>query len=289
MVLLGPVIPLYLNPDMINNLYSILIQEFIEARSVSIKKQVITNIRTPLSEFSYDIWGRYVQGELNVQSLEEFIKQRSEENISATISALKKLSDILGEQNLLTRIDDGNKVDGIKQGDFVNFTCGLNENPVFQHVSSTIKALEASRFGGSQKREEQDNKQTKSCSDILPVLKDGLNECRNSKCIRYVSEPLMSSTTRAVIPLEGKNMLVNNDYMLDENVNILGKVIRTRKSEDNGLNLLSGTYFDYMDFEQFNTYKGNSLRNAPVFTNISDDITNPNYPLMEVLPIAIFI
>lgn len=306
MVALGPVIPLYLNPDMVNNLFSIVIQEFIEARSVSAKKQVIVNIKTPLSEFSFDIWGRFVQGELNIQTLEEFVKQRAEENISATIIALKRLTDILGEQNLLKRIDDGSKLQDVNQGDFVDFNCSLNENPVFQHVNNSIKMLEASKccYTPSQKQGEQPKNQNMDM-DMLSMLKNGLNECRNSRCVRYVSDPMFDSTYKAIIPVESKNMLVNNDYMLNGNVHVLGKVTRTRDGAINtsaggagigiglpgasGLNLLSGTHFDFLDFEQFNNLNAGILRNAPFFSNLGDDILNPAFPLLEVLPIAIFI
>jgi hypothetical protein len=348
MVALGPVIPLYLNPDMVNNLFSILIQEFIEAKSVSNKKQVVVNIKTPLSEFSFDIWGRYVQGELNIQTLEEFIRQRAEENISASIIALKRLTDILGEQNLLKHIDDKSKISSVNQGDFVDFDCSLNENPVFSHAHNTIKMLEASKCcytppgkGG------QDQANSPNYNDILASLKNGLNECRSSKCIRYVSDTILDSDSKAVVPVEAKNMLVNNDYMLNGKVHILGKVTRTNNyggsvSVSNitgtngaagtastagtagggsastagaagaagataagispvgagigvggttfgGLNLLSGTYFDYLNYEQFNNLGGGSLINTPVFSNLGGDIFNPSYPLLEVLPIAIFI
>lgn len=379
MVALGPVIPLYFNPDMVNNLYGILIQEFIEARSLSSKRQVVVNVKAPLSEFSFDIWGRYVQGELNIQTVEEFVRQLAQENISASIIALKRLADILGQQNLLKKVDDGNRMRDVGEGDFVSLKCCLNENPVFQHVNNTIKKLEASKCCCKpQNKEGQGQTSSPNYDDILVSLKNGLNECRNSRCVRYVSEPILNSDHRAIVPCETKSMLVNNDYMLNNNVQILGKVTRTNNYGGavsvvntsgaagtsgtvgavstagagtggaggttpasgagvgaggaaqsagataagiggvaqnvsgiagaagtagaglgnlgfgfvpglSGLNLLSGTYFDYLDYEQFNNLGGTSLMNAPVFSNFGGDIFNPAYPLLEVLPIAIFI
>src|SRR5689334_12130462 len=102
-------IPLYLNVDLLNNLYTVAVQEFVEIKSISNKDVIAVHLKAPVSELSYDIFGKYFQGDFEFVLQNEFVKQRTEERISINIVILKKLEALLKEQNLLKNI--------IKEGD----------------------------------------------------------------------------------------------------------------------------------------------------------------------------
>ena len=52
------IIPLYINSAVLNNLFTVVIQEFVEIKSISTKDSVMVHLKTPLSELSYDLFGK---------------------------------------------------------------------------------------------------------------------------------------------------------------------------------------------------------------------------------------
>ena len=90
-------IPLYFNENMINNLYTIVIEEFKEIKSENTRKQLTVTTNTPLYELTC---GKIRQGDLNVQVLNEFSSQRIEERVSIVITILSRLKNILNDQSM---------------------------------------------------------------------------------------------------------------------------------------------------------------------------------------------
>jgi hypothetical protein len=271
------IIPLYLNGDMINNLYNIAVQKFIKEKSVEIKKQTIVTLKTPFSEFSYELCGRYIQGEITVQTVEEVVNEKTEENVSAVITVFNKLEDILNNQNLIKTVDGSDPHGSLAENDFVEFDTVLNENPIITSAKGAIRLLEASKFNST----DNDN--------ILKPLKDGLEEFQTSKCLRYISEPICSAGTKAVVPIESKNLLINTDYLVNGNMHIIGKVLKTTREDRNSVNIMSGTFFDYLDFKEFDSQLRKTNSSAPRLQIIENPDSHNEYPLIEILPIAIFI
>lgn len=271
------IIPLYLNGDMINNLYNIAVQKFIKEKSVEIKKQTVITFKTPFSEFSYELCGRYIQGEITVQTVEEIVNEKTEENVSAVITVFNKLEDILNNQNLIKAVDGSDPHGNLAENDFVEFDTVLRENPIITNAKGAIRLLEASKFSSA------DN------NNILKPLKDGLAEFQTSKCSRYISEPICSAGTKAVVSIESKNLLVNTDYLVNGNMHIIGKVLRTTREDRNSVNVMSGTFFDYLDFKEFDSQLRKANSSVPRLQIIENADSHNEYPLIEILPIAIFI
>ena len=130
-------IPLYLNSKIIENLFTIVIEEFSQSETKTVKEQVVLNIDTPLSEI---IQGRYIQGDLSLKVANEFSTAATEERRVKIISIFINLMNILKKNNLLKEVHSKNIVDSIVPGDFIIFSCELIEDPII----SCFKDLEYS-------------------------------------------------------------------------------------------------------------------------------------------------
>ncbi|WP_139904657.1 DUF6414 family protein [Clostridium thermarum] len=299
------IIPLYLNTDMLNNLFTIVIQEFVETKSIGTKDVLNVHLKTPLSELSYDLFGKYMQGEIDIQIQNEFVKQRTEERISATIVILKKLKDLLASQGLLKILIDTNKNSNIEVNDYVEFSCKLNRNPYIENLMNTINLLEiqgtidappneisadgVNEYGGqlnSLKRKE-----------LLDYLKTSLSDHKRERCIRYIANNVNGSMS-AVVPVKMGSLLDHEDYMLSGNVTIFGKVIKiieegeTTNTEgfDNEKYeylITNDAFFDNIDYDRLHNVNCPFLRRKPQTRKINN--VAASMPKFEILPIAIYI
>jgi hypothetical protein len=316
MALNRAIIPLYLNTELLNNLFSIVVQEYVEVKSVSAKDQLIVHLKTPVSEISYDIFGKYMQGDLEFQLLSEFVKQRTEEKISAVISILKQLKDILTSQKLLKYVDDSQNISSIEVNDFIDFQCQLNRNPVLQHVNNMIDAMELNsivpynsdtngEISADASRAIMNNRTAQT--QILSFLKEGINSCKNGRCLRYIANNICDSDAKVVVPIKSCCMLDNEDYALNGRVRIMGKVVKTAKKSqlnsretaigtENGSNiiyddisLMSGTIFDNLNYEQLFPLQSTQLLRNTSLPQFDRTTIEAKGNLFEVLPILIYI
>jgi hypothetical protein len=281
-------IPLYLNGDMINNLFTIVIQEFAEIKSENIRKQLTISANTPLYELTS---GKIIQGDLNVQLLNEFSSQKIEERVSIVITILSRLKNILNEQSMLKVIRNESDMKSIKEFDFVQFTSELYKNPVIEYIENIIRVMEMqlafspeSVEGGDESQEHKVKRQ------VLKVLKEDMENCKREKCLKYISSSIGNSSTKVIVPLEIKYMADNLDYIEGAKITVLGKVIRISKENENNSNsLLSGTYFDYLDGEYFGQFKNRFLKNTNLIRDYDKNQLEINEPIIEIIPIAMYI
>lgn len=281
-------IPLYFNGDMINNLYTIVIQEFKEIKSENTRKQLTVSANTPLYELTC---GKIIQGDLNVQLLNEFSSQQIEERVSIVITILSRLKNILNEQTLLKVINDESDVKNIKEFDFIQFTSELYKNPVIEYIENIIRVMEMqlafspeSEDGGDESKEHKVKRQ------VLKVLKEDMENCKKEKCLKFISSSIGQSNTKVIVPLEIKCMADNLDYIEGAKITVLGKVVRISKENENNSNsLLSGTYFDYLDEEYFQEFKNRFLKNTNLIRDYDKNQLEINEPVIEVIPIAMYI
>lgn len=299
------IIPLYLNTDMLNNLFTIVIQEFVEIKSFSAKDILNAQIRTPISEFSHDLFGRHMQGDLTIQIQNEFIKQRTEERVSATIVILKKLKDILARENLLKFIDNNYSSNNIQVNDYVEFYCKLKRNPYVENMINAINLLEIEGAINENKNEvtvdeiaeENTNISNIKREELLNYLKKSLTSHQKERCIRYIATGVNNSL-KAIIPIKLGSLLDHEDYMLSGNVTILGKVVQSMVGNNNSSEsdflreedirfYSNDAFFDNINFELLQKNTCPLLKNKPKLRkfNIGKDI-RPKY---EILPIAIYI
>jgi len=281
-------IPLYLNGDMINNLYTIVIQEFAEIKSETTRKQLTISTITPLYELTC---GKIMQGDLNVQLVNEFSSQRIEERISIVITILSRLKNILNDQSMLKIINNENDVKSIVEFDFVQFTGQLYKNPIIEYIEDIIRVMEMQlAFSPENIGSSDESQEYKVKTQVLKVLKDDMENCKKEKCLKFISSSIGNTNTKVIVPLEIKYMADNLDYIEGAKITVLGKVVRISKENENNSNsLLSGTYFDFLDEEYFQEFKTRFLKNTNLIRDYEKNQIEINEPIIEIIPIAMYI
>lgn len=297
-------IPLYINTDMLNNLFTIVIQEFAEIKSVSTKDAIAVHFKTPMSEFSYDIFGKYIQGDLEISYANEFIKQRTEEKISANIVIMKKLRDILSSQGILKEIDTLDNLRSIKENDYIQFTTQLEPNPILKKTTDIIEEYEIQNMLLGKQRD--DGNGMGSDFDLINTLKKWSDDCNGQRCKRLLSRHLTDNATIIIVPVKNSSMLDFEDYLLNGKVSIMGKVVKKYNvsddlevaTDENGKEeylsklerqLLSNTLLDKVDFNSIINKFGSrfSSINSKVVSNDIDVLSLNN--IIEIIPISIVI
>ncbi|APC41780.1 DUF6414 family protein [Clostridium estertheticum] len=283
-------IPLYTNGDMINNLYTVVIEEFAEIKSESTRKLLTISTNTPLYEATC---GKIMEGDLNVQFLNEFTSQKIEERVSIVITILSRLKNMLNEQNMLKVITSESDVANIKEFDFVQFTCELYKNPVLEYIEDIIRVMEMQLAFSPEPLENGDeSEEHKVKRQVLKILKDDMEVCKTEKCIKFISSNIGDSNTKVIVPLEIKHMADNLDYIEGARITVLGKVVRIpnkNKTEINNNDLLSGTYFDYLNEEYFKEFKNRFLKDTTLINDYDSNNLVIDGPVIEIIPIAMYI
>lgn len=281
-------IPLYINGDMINNLYTIVIEEFAEIKSESIRKLVTISTNTPLYEATC---GKIMQGDLNVQLLNEFTSQKIEERVSIVITILSRLKNILNDQSMIKVLNNESDVNNLKEFDFVQFTSELYKNPVIVYIENMINTMEMQlAFSPESLGNVEESQEQKVKRQVLKVLKEDMEKCKTEKCIKYISSSIGTSNTKVVVPLATKNMADNLDYIEGSRITILGKVVRIPNQIGiNNYSMQSGTYFDYLTEEYFQEFKNRFLKNTTLVKDYDKNQLEINDPVIEIIPIAMYI
>lgn len=275
-------IPLYLNNDLADKLYTIAVNVFIQSKSVSAKNLISIAINTPLSELTYDTFGKYMQGDLHVQMSNELTKQNTQERISIQILILLELMDILDSNSVLKKIDSEEAIDNIKENDYVELSGILNLNPTIQYFENIVKLMELDYIFNLNSEIKQDR---------IELLKNKLNEIKKFNCIKYIVTDICNTKTCAAIPILNNYLGDNLNYALDSNVRILGKVIkRIDREEKNKINLCTGTCFDFIGEEHISDMGNTFLRGINRLDRYYDRIKKEDYnPTIEIVPIAIYV
>lgn len=278
-------IPFYLNNTIVNNLFTIAIHTFVEIKSVNTRNQVCLNINAPLSEILYDTCGQCIQGDFNLQLLNDFSKQKTEEKISTDILIFMKLIDILEQQHILKDVDTLNDINNIEINDYVQFTSKLNLNPQIKYIEDLIKALQMELAFPEENDISHTNKK-----EVLSDLKKNLEDFKNTGCIRFISDHLYNLDAKFIVPLETKYMQDNLEYLNNANISVLGKVVNISKDKASVNRCLkSGSCFDYVNEEHFNNLKNRLLNNTALPNDFNFQRTSTNYPVIEIIPFAMYI
>ncbi len=273
------IIPLYVNENLLNNLFTVVVQEYVQIKTISSRCQQVVKISTPLANV---FKGQYLQGNFTIEILDEFIKQKTEEKISKTIVVLLETKGILEANNLLKRVATVEDVNNLKENDYVEFKSPLNKNAEMEHMEEIIKYLEMKDIFSPGDKE--NNKQ------VLSMMKSYYEDWKNSRCLKFVSGSLAGSNARAIVPIQLKYMQDNLDYLYNNNVTIMGKVMKSTKNDAaNYVDLSSGTYYDFLDEGHFKGFREKFLKDAPINGKYKSSYLNDETSLMEILPIAMYI
>jgi hypothetical protein len=162
-----------------------------------------------------------------------------------------------------------------------------------------LRGLRGSR--GADKNETNDSAVRRA--NILNYFKNGIDNCRKEKCIRYIGENICNSNTKIVVPLKASNMLDYEDYILNGRVRVMGKVVKIQKPGDKTYNsslsgsynrcrhisLMSDTNFDNIDYSNIDSPDLDVLGLLTSLNQKAADIQDQNMTLIEVLPIWVYI
>ncbi|MCJ7691440.1 MAG: hypothetical protein MUO60_19325, partial [Clostridiaceae bacterium] len=184
-----------------------------------------------------------------------------------------------------------NDVKNIKEFDFVQFTIKLYKNPVIEYIEDIIRVMEMQLAFSPANGENGDGSEEDTVKrQVMKILKDDMENCKKEKCIKYISSSIGTGNTKVIVPLEIKYMADNLDYIEGANITVLGKVVRISKENENNSNsLLSGTYFDYLNEEYFQEFKNRFLKNTNLIRDYKTNEIEINEPIIEIIPIAMYI
>lgn len=273
------VIPLYINENLLNNLFTVVVQQFVEIKTISTRSQQAIKISTPLSNV---MKGCFIQGTFNLELLEEFSKQRTEERISKIIIVFLETKQILEQQNLLKGINSEQDLSNIEENDYIEFKCMLNKSPQMEQVEDIIRYMEMKNIFYP--------KDQKDYSNVLSLLKNQYEDWKKSSCLKFITSPLADSNAKAIVPIQLKYMQDNIEHLYNNNVTVLGKVVKKKREDNNEyINLSSGTYYDFLNEEDFNQFCDSFLQDAPFKQPLKGARAQEDSYLMEVIPIAMYI
>ncbi|WMJ80425.1 hypothetical protein RBU49_16715 [Clostridium sp. MB40-C1] len=280
------IIPLYLNNDMINNLYTIIIHKFTEIKATTSKSQQVIKISTPLSNVTC---GDYIQGNFSMDLLNEFSKEQVK--ISQRVLILLELRDLLAENNLLKYIEDENSLVSVQEKEFVEFKCNLRKNPLIQYIEDITNALEAELILSPLDESDEHKSKNQCKKQILEFLKKSMDEYRSSKCFSFIGESIYNASARAIVPLELKFLEDHIDYMNNAQVTILGKVTSKNSAKRNimGNGIGSGSCFDYLDEEYLINLRDELLIKPSIVKEKGYQLRGSNSNFVEIIPIAMYI
>lgn len=216
-------IPLYLNSDIVNNLFSVVVQEFVEAKSISVRDQMTVNYKGPISEFSRELFGKCIQGELNVQLVNEFSKQKTNATISKSIEIFMELKKILIENKLLKAIEEDDEIDNIECNDYISIRSQIFQNPIVSYIENLINNIEIQNVLGIINTNKV---------DMINNLKVYMENYKNNNCILHVTNEMCTPKSRFIIPVDYNCNITKFNYTNSCNVSIIGKVIEKSKSNN---------------------------------------------------------
>jgi hypothetical protein len=273
------IIPLYLNSDMVQNLFTIVVNEFIEAETKSTKEQVTINYRTPFSEFSYDLFGKYVQGEASVQIFKEFAQQRTEALISKDIDIFMNLRSILLRNNILRNVYIDEPFENIHENDFIVLECELLENPIYKYLENIIRVLEIkSCFEGDNNRVN---------TNFLNKIRGYFDDWRSNKNLSFYSKGICTPKANCIVPVENKHCLSNFEYITHGKVNVLGKITRIGENKNTSfLQSLNGNGFNFLQNSYFTKYITDNLGSE--LLDYNKELSSINNRNFEMFPLAIY-
>lgn len=283
------IIPLYLNSLMVDNLFTILVQELSLSQKNNTKEQVVLNIDTPLREIIRD---KYIQGDLRLQLSNEFSRENFAEVRIKRIDVFVQLMKILEQQHLVKTIDTNNisKME-LNNGDYVEIECELQEDPLiqwFQDVEATVSTL----FYLDKSKANQINE-----TDFIQKVQSELKVYNESKNTRLVTERFDTNNTSFTFLIEDSFIEGAFGHMLEGPVTVIGKVIKkiapAKKDQKHKGRRRASTYCDkflnYMEIDKLENKLDNIKKNIDGIEIPSGFLENNKDEIVyKIIPLAIY-
>lgn len=269
-------IPFYLNENAINDIYTmIIIKKNVNIKSITRKKQCILKLNTPLSNV---MEGKYVEGDLSIQILNEYSRELIDEQVSILLEAFISVLDTLEDNGMIKHINNKKDLENVQNNDYILINSKIHEASVVHNIKEMINIMEAEKII----RMEEDPYKDK----ILKSLKEQLNSFKDNKSIKYLSEDFLGANVKFILPLKTEYLRGDMEHLMNSELFIFAKVINFCKSSgDKERALKIGGSFDYLEDVLANTNYKSFMKDTK--KNQLRDMEE--YSFIETIPIAIYI
>lgn len=269
-------IPFYLNENAINDIYTmIIIKKNVNIKSITRKKQCILKLNTPLSNV---MEGKYVEGDLSIQILNEYSRELIDEQVSILLEAFISVLDTLEDNGMIKHINNKKDLENVQNNDYILINSKIHEASVVHNIKEMINIMEAEKII----RMEEDSYKDK----ILKSLKEQLNSFKDNKSIKYLSEDFLGANVKFILPLKTEYLRGDMEHLMNSELFIFAKVINFCKSSgDKERALKIGGSFDYLEDMLANTNYKSFMKDTK--KNQLRDMEE--YSFIETIPIAIYI
>lgn len=281
-------IPLYLNSSMVDNLFTILVEEFSVTLKDSVREQIVLNVDTPLTELIKD---RYIQGDIKLQVLNEYSRENTEQRRVKRISVFLQLMKILKQNNLIKSINKNNITNSnLNIGDYIQMDCELREDPLiewFKDLKGTVNALSYLDQNKADKLKQ---------NDFIKQAENKLKTYSESNSTRLVTQNFNDLYFSFLI--EDEFIEGNFANILEGPVTIIGKIINKNNINNNvktftthngsRCNSYCNEFLKHMKVDSLKN-KVNDMKNIYNNIEIPKDILEhaSNKNVLNIIPLAI--
>ena len=281
-------IPLYLNSSMVDNLFTILVEEFSVTLKDSVREQIVLNVDTPLTELIKD---RYIQGDIKLQVLNEYSRENTEQRRVKRISVFLQLMKILKQNNLIKSINKNNITNSkLNIGDYIQMDCELREDPLiewFKDLNGTVNALSYLDRNKADKLKQ---------NDFIKQAENKLKTYSESNSTRLVTQNFNDLYFSFLI--EDEFIEGNFENILEGPVTIIGKIINKNNANNNvktfttyggpRCNSYCNEFLKHMKVDSLKD-KVNDMKNIYNNIEIPKDILEhaSNKNVLNIIPLAI--
>jgi hypothetical protein len=275
-------VPLYINDEIILSMFKIAIERFIEVEKITNKQEVIINSNVPLCELTC---GKILQGNASVQLLQGYTRRTIQEIEKSTITTYIRLVDILNTNKFLKQIKNKNDLDFLQDGDIVELKCKMKMNSKLKKIQHVIDILEIeSALDDYNLEKSRDSKINNKA--LLNWFKSTLQSVKESKCTKYITEPLFDTEMRGIIPIQNNHSLMDLDCNYHTNFTIIGKVSSIERGE-NKLTppINTESCFDFIN-DKLSSLIGNELLDELNLDELNDDDFSK---YVEIIPVMIYV
>lgn len=290
-------VPIYLNQRMVFDLLAVVEDGFTQLRTIVTETGTEQSRTTQLDARvgASNIFS-FLRVALNLghnsQQATRSTKAINEERVYTPVSLFSKLRSIMISQRLLCDLDTQLSPFALSPGQFVEFSCILQKNPLLDIIEMIIRLTEMGNVlekgwavgDGKKKRINPNDYTLKLAQELLKAMKD---ELVRDNMIDLVGTLVSDPSYRVVVPVLTQYFATNESpaSLIDGQFVVLGKIVRTETGENaKPINLLRGTAFGYLP-EDFLIALQHQLQEAFNIPRLEMEIKAPAF---QVIPIAIF-
>ncbi|WP_138203180.1 hypothetical protein [Haloimpatiens lingqiaonensis] len=268
-------IPFYLNQNAINDIYTIIIKKYVNIKSITRKKQCIVKLTTPLSNV---MEGKYVEGDLSIQVLNEYSRERIDERVSILIETFISVLDALEDNGMLKHVNNAKDLESVENNDYILINSKINKTSAVHNIEEMINIMEAEKIIRGQDDSQKDK--------FLKAIKDQMNYIKENKSIKYLSEDFLGTNVKFILPLKTEYIRGNIEHLMNSELFVFAKVINfcSSKAEKERALRIGGSFDCLEDMLNDADYKG-FMKNTK-----KDQLRDiEEYNFIETIPIAIYI